>query len=129
MKIYFEGKKQVFVDVNGFTIKTDQGVGGGGEGKYPDPFTTFLSSLGACAGIFVKGFCDSRGLESDKIYLTQNQEYDAIKKMIGRIEIDIHVPSDFPEKYDKALINSASLCAVKRHLKEEIEVNVKVIRD
>lgn len=129
MKIYFEGKKQVFADVNGFTVKTDQSIRGGGEGQYPEPFTLFLSSLGTCAGIFVKGFCDSRGIDSQKIYLTQEQFYDSIKKMINRIEMKIHVPADFPEKYEKAAIQSASLCAVKRHLKEEIEINIEVVRE
>jgi hypothetical protein len=39
------------------------------------------------------------------------------------------VPADFPDKYENALIQTASLCAVKRHLREDIEVSVKVIRN
>jgi hypothetical protein len=40
----------------------------------------------------------------------------------------ISVPVDFPDKYEKALIQTAGLCAVKRHLKEDIEVNVRVVK-
>ena len=49
MEVYFKGKKQVFAEVNGFTIKTDQAIASGGEGEYPEPFTLFLASLGTCA--------------------------------------------------------------------------------
>ena len=129
MEIYFNGNKQVFADVNGHTVKTDQAVRSGGQGEYPEPFTLFLASLGTCAGIYVKSFCDQRGIPADKIRLTQAQNYNPALKMIDQIEIRIHVPPEFPEKYEKAVIQTASLCAVKRHIKDEIEVNVLVVRN
>jgi ribosomal protein S12 methylthiotransferase accessory factor len=129
MEIFFNGKKQVFANVNGHTIKTDQEIRSGGEGEYPEPFTLFLASLGTCAGIYVKSFCDQRGIPSDQIRLTQSQQYNPVLKMIDRIEIQIHVPDDFPDKYENAVIQTASLCAVKRHLKEEIEVNIVILRN
>jgi ribosomal protein S12 methylthiotransferase accessory factor len=128
MNIYFEGNKKVFADVNGFTIKTDQAQRSGGDGEYPEPFTLFLASLGTCAGIFVKYFCDQRGINTDNIKLTQDQKYDPVRKMIGQIDIHIHVPADFPEKYENAMIQTASLCSVKRHLKEDIDIRVTVKR-
>jgi len=128
MEIFFNGNKQVFANVNGHTIKTDQAVKSGGEGEYPEPFTLFLASLGTCAGIYVKSFCDQRSIPTDHIRLTQSQGYNPVLKMIDQIEIQIHVPADFPDKYENAVIQTASLCAVKRHLKDEIEVNVRIIR-
>ncbi|HPE57896.1 MAG TPA: OsmC family protein [Bacteroidales bacterium] len=128
MEIFFNGKKQVFADVNGHIIKTDQSPRGGGDGEFPEPFTLFLASLGTCAGIYVKSFCDQRGIPAEDIKLTQAQNYNPIKKLIDQIEIQIHVPAIFPEKYESAVINTASLCAVKRHLKDDIEVSVKVVR-
>ena len=128
MDIYFNGNKQVFADIKGFTVKTDQAQRAGGNGEFLDPFNLFLSSLGTCAGVFVKGFCDSRGISTEKIHLTQNQQYDTERKMLGKVDIQFHVPVDFPEKYEGAVIQSANLCAVKRHLKEEIDINVSVVR-
>ena len=128
MEIYFHGSKQVFADFNGFTVKTDQAVRGGGDGAFPEPFALFLASLGTCAGIYVKSFCDQRGISTDKINLTQEPRFDPARHLIGEIDLDIHVPSDFPEKYDNALIQTASLCAVKRHLKDDIKFNVKLVR-
>lgn len=129
MEIYFEGKKKVFASINGHTIKTDQAIQSGGDGEYPEPFTLFLTSLGTCAGIYVKSFCDQRGIPAENIKLIQAQNFNPIKKIIDQIEIQIHVPADFPEKYEKAVIQTASLCAVKRHLKDDIDVNVLIVRN
>ena len=127
MEIYFAGPKKVYADINGFTVKTDQSKPSGGDAEYPEPFTIFLASLGTCAGIYVKSFCDQRGIPTDKIRLKQDQKFNPVKRIIDNITIEIEVPEDFPMKYEKALIQSASLCAVKRHLKDDIIVDVKVI--
>lgn len=129
MEIYFNDTKQVFASINGFTIKTDQAVKGGGKGEFPEPFTLFLASLGTCAGIYVKGFCDQRGIDSSRVKLTQDMKFNPVKRMIDQFSIDIHVPAEFPEKYDKAVVQAASLCAVKRHLSEEIHMDVRVVRN
>lgn len=129
MEIYFEGKKKVFASVNGHTVKTDQAIRSGGDEEYPEPFALFLAALGTCAGIYVKSFCDQRGIPAENIKLTQAQNFNPVKKIIDQIEIQIHVPADFPEKYENAVIQTASLCAVKRHLKEDIDVKVTVVRN
>lgn len=126
MEIYFNGNKQVFADFNGFTVKTDQAVRAGGNGEYPEPFALFLASLGTCAGIYVKSFCDQRGIPTENIKLTQEPKFDPVRHLIGEVDLTIHVPSDFPEKYEQALIQTASLCAVKRHLREDIRFNVVI---
>jgi len=128
MEIYFAGNKKVFADINDFTIKTDQNQRSGGDGEFPEPFTMFLASLGTCAGIYTKVFCEQRGIPTDNVKLTQDQTYDPVKKMIGEIDIKIHVPADFPEKYEQALVQTASLCAVKKHLKEDINIQVNLVR-
>ncbi len=128
MEIYFNGNKQVFADFNGFTVKTDQAVRSGGDGAYPEPFALFLASLGTCAGIYVKSFCDQRGIPTSGIKLTQDAKFDPARHIIGQVDLTINVPSDFPEKYDQALVQTASLCAVKRHLREDITFNVVVSR-
>lgn len=127
MEIYFDGNKRVNALVNGFTVSTDQSLMSGGEGTSPEPFTLFLASLGTCAGIYVKSFCDQRHLPAEKVKLHQFLEYDHAKKMIGEVKLEIHVPSDFPEKYHTALISTASLCAVKKHLHPDIKFEVKVV--
>lgn len=116
MKITFEGKKKVVVEYNNHRIVTDQPERGGGEGSAPAPFDLFLASLGTCAGIFVRSFCDQRNIPTDGIYLEQDMKFDAASHLITHIEIRVYLPAGFPEKYRDAVVNAANLCAVKRHL-------------
>jgi ribosomal protein S12 methylthiotransferase accessory factor len=128
IEVYFPGNKKVNALVNGHEILTDQVREAGGEGSASEPFTLFLASLATCAGIYVKSFCDQRGIPAENIRLYQDQEYNPIAKMIGKIRIRIVVPPDFPEKYDQAVIHAAGICAVKRHLSEKITHEIVVER-
>jgi len=114
MEIFFEGAKKVNARFNGHVHKTDQPVVAGGENSAPSPFELFLASIGTCAGIYVKSFCDQRGLPTDQIKLIQSLEHDRETRQLSKIKIDIKVPPGFPEKYREALINVAGLCTVKR---------------
>jgi putative redox protein len=48
---------------------------------------------------------------------------------VEKINLDIQVPPEFPEKYKAALIRSASQCAVKKHLENPpvIEVHTSTV--
>ena len=76
MEIFFEGNKKVSANLNGTIIRTDQPLQAGGNGSAPAPFDLFLASIGTCAGIYVKGFCDQRGIPSDNIKIIQHMQYD-----------------------------------------------------
>ncbi|HLO90171.1 MAG: OsmC family protein [Chloroflexota bacterium] len=127
MDIYFEGKKKVIAEYRGHKIITDQPVKAGGEGSAPAPFDLFLASLGTCAGIYVKSFCDQRDISTEGIRLTQETVHNPETMLISDLTITIHLPADFPAKYKDAVINAANLCAVKRHLHNPPNMVVKAI--
>lgn len=114
MKITFPGGKKVDAQFDGFTVHTDQRPSSGGEGTAPEPFSYFLASIGTCAGIYVLGFCQARGIPTHGIQLTQDVEWDPIKHRLARIHIQIQVPPEFPVKYLDSLRHAAETCAVKR---------------
>ena len=116
MVIDFPGGARVDAHFGPYTVTTDQPPIGGGEGTAPSPFEVFLSSIGTCAGIYILGFCKQRGLSSDGIRIVQRVHNDPQTRMIGKIDLEIQVPEDFPEKYRDSLVRSAELCAVKKHL-------------
>lgn len=116
MEVVFPGGKKVDAKYNGFTIKTDQPMRGGGENSAPAPFDLFLASIGTCAGIYVLGFCQQRGIPTEGIKILQRMMVDPMKRGIGKIALEIQVPPEFPEQYKEAVIRSAELCAVKKHL-------------
>lgn len=125
MEIFFEEGKKVNALFNGMVIKTDQPVEAGGEGSAPAPFDLFLASIGTCAGIYVKSFCLQRGIPTVDIRIIQSFDFDHINGLISKIKLDIELPADFPEKYRDAVIKVANLCAVKKHLLNPPEIEVK----
>jgi ribosomal protein S12 methylthiotransferase accessory factor len=124
MVIDFPGGSRVDAHFGSYTVNTDQPPMGGGEGSAPTPFAMFLSSIGTCAGIYVLGFCKQRGLPSDGIRIVQRVHTDPRTRMIGKVDLEIQVPDDFPEKYRASLVRSAELCAVKKHLESPPEFEV-----
>ena len=128
MEITFEGGKKVVAEHRGQRIVTDQPKGSGGDGSAPAPFDLFLASLGTCAGFYVLDFCQARDLPTDGIKLTQDVTFDPTVRRITRIDQKIHLPAGFPEKYEAALVRSAALCAVKKHLENAPEIDVQVAR-
>ncbi|MCB9465101.1 MAG: OsmC family protein [Candidatus Eisenbacteria bacterium] len=128
MEITFEGGKKVVAEHRGQRIVTDQPKGSGGDGSAPAPFDLFLASLGTCAGFYVLDFCQARDLPTDGIKLTQDVTFDPTVRRITKIDQKIHLPVGFPEKYEAALVRSAALCAVKKHLENAPEIDVQVAR-
>jgi len=114
MEITFDGGKVITAHLNGHTIRTDQPIQGGGTNTAPAPYELFLASIGTCAGIYVKSFCDQRGISTDNMRIVQSMEFDRAKGVPSVIKLDIQVPADFPEKYKDAMIKVAELCAVKK---------------
>lgn len=116
MVIDFPGGKRVDAHFGPYDLKTDQPPQAGGEGSAPTPFATFLASIGTCAGIYVLGFCQQRGIPTDGIKIVQRMEGDRTTGMTTKVYLDIQLPPNFPEKYKDAVIRSADQCAVKKHL-------------
>jgi len=115
MIIDFPGGARVDAYFGPYTVYTDQPPMGGGEGSAPTPFAVFLASLGTCAGIYVLGFCQQRGLSTGGIRIVQRMFSDPFSGMVGKVQLEIQVPPEFPEKYYGALVRSAEQCAVKKH--------------
>jgi ribosomal protein S12 methylthiotransferase accessory factor len=114
MEITFDGGKVVTAHSHGHIIKTDQPVHSGGLNSAPSPYELFLASIGTCAGIYVKSFCDNRNIPTDNIKIIQSAEFDEKSGLPVNIKLDIKLPSDFPEKYKEAVISVAELCKVKK---------------
>ena len=114
MEITFDGGKVITAHLHGHIIKTDQPVDGGGSNTAPSPYELFLASIGTCAGIYIKSFCDNRKIPADNIKIIQSAEYDKESGLPVNIKLDIKLPADFPEKYIASVINVAELCKVKK---------------
>lgn len=121
--IDFPGEARVDAHFGSFTIHTDQ------DGSAPSPFATFLASIGACAGIYVLSFLQQRDLPTEGVRIVQRHFSNSLTGMIEKIDLEIQVPSSFPERYYPALVRTAELCAVKKHLANppQFEVYTKAV--
>jgi ribosomal protein S12 methylthiotransferase accessory factor len=120
MMIDFPGGARVDAHFGPFTVKTDQPP----AAMAPTPFATFLASIGTCAGIYVLGFCQQRGLPTEGIRIIQRMHTDPFSGMVGKIELEIQTPPTFPERYLPALVKSAELCAVKKHFERPPQFDI-----
>ena len=118
--IDFPGGSRVDAHFGGFTVPTDQPPASGA----PTPFELFLASIATCAGIYVLGFCQQRGLSTDGIRIVQRTHPNRSTGLIEQIDLEILLPSTFPEKYGDSLIRAAGLCKVKRHLEQPPRFNI-----
>jgi ribosomal protein S12 methylthiotransferase accessory factor len=121
------GGKRVDTQIGKHVIRTDQPVEGGGEDSAPAPFDLFLASIGTCAGIYVAGFCQKRGLPTEGLRIVQRNVVDGETGVLARVELDVLVPPGFPEKYLEALVRVADQCKVKKAIQAQPAFAVKTV--
>ena len=127
IEIVFTGNKKVEAHYKGHKIQVDQSINNGGDGTAPSPFDYFLTSIGTCAAYYVLHFCTQRNIPTDNIKVVQKMFRNDQEKRIEKIEIDINVPEDFPARYKEAIIKSANLCSVKKHILNPPEFEIKTV--
>jgi putative redox protein len=127
MVVTLPGGKRVDAQIGRHVIRTDQPVEAGGEDGAPPPFHLFLASIGTCAGIYVAGFCQKRGLPTDGIRLVQRNTFEPETGALTRVEIDVVVPPSFPERYRDALVRVADQCAVKKAIQTQPAFAVRTV--
>ena len=123
MLIDFPGGSRVDAHFDNFTVNTDQPP----ASSAPSPFEVFLASIGTCAGIYVLGFCQQRGLPTTGIRIVERVNHSQLTHMVEKIDLEIQVPATFPEKYRESLIRSAELCAVKKHLEKPPRFDISTV--
>jgi putative redox protein len=124
IRISFGGGKRVDAHLDGRVIQTDQSPAHGGEGSAPEPFQLFLASLAACAGVYVLGFCQVRGIPTEGIEIVQHHGFEPETGRLATVRIEVSLPADFPSKYVAAVERVAAKCAVKRVIENPPEFGV-----
>ena len=128
MIVSFPGGLKVDAEYKGFTVKTDQPEGEGGENTAPSPFDLFFCSVGTCAGFYGLSFCRERDIPTDNIRVSLTTVRNSETRMVTQININIQLPADFPEKYVKAVKASADKCTVKKHILKPPAFNITAKR-
>lgn len=117
--VSFPKNLQVQAEYKNFIVKTDQPESEGGSNSAPTPFALFLASIGTCVGVYIAFFCKKRKIKYEDIKLRLRLEKKQETNVIQRFQIEITLPSDFPEKYRNALIKTVNQCTVKRTIEAQ----------
>lgn len=125
IEVTFPGGKRVDATFGHHHVATDQPPELGGEDSAPAPFDYFLASLATCAGIYVLGFCQARGISTEGLTITQTSDTDPATKLPRHIEIVVGFPPDFPEKYKPAALRAAENCKVKKTIAAQPDFTVR----
>lgn len=123
IEVTFPGGAQVAANVGGFDILSDQPISAGGQASAPPPFAMFLASIGTCAGIYALSFCQRRDIDTSGMKISMKTDFNKESKLIENVELKLHVPDGFPEKYEKSIIRSMNMCAVKKHMENPPNFN------
>jgi ribosomal protein S12 methylthiotransferase accessory factor len=127
IEVTFPGGKRVDAHMGPFVVHTDQPVEAGGEGSAVGPYDLFLASLATCAGIYVVGFCQARGLSTEGLTLRQRVEVDPATQLPRRIRMELGLPPSFPEKYRTAILRAAEGCKVKKSVAAAPVIEVALV--
>ena len=127
IEIKLLGKKRVAAHFDGYEVVSDQPIEDGGMGAAPAPFDLFLASLATCAGFFVQSFCEARGISTDGLIMSQHSEWDEKTHLVSKVEIKIHLPASFPEKYRASIVAAANQCTVKKHLQQPPQLLISLV--
>lgn len=125
IQVTFPGGKRVDATFGHHVVRTDQPAELGGEDSAPSPFDLFLASLATCAGIYVVGFCQARGLTTEGFVVRQRSSVDPSGEKAATVDITIEFPAAFPEKYKPAVIRAAEGCKVKKTIAMGLDVRVQ----
>ncbi len=125
LHVTLPGGRRVDVRLGAHLIHTDQPVSNGGEDSAPSPFDLFLASIGACAGIFVQGFCAARNLPTGGVVIEEQPHFDEAG-VLRAVDLLVRLPPDFPERYRDAVVKVVEQCSVKRAIAAQPDFSVRV---
>lgn len=109
------GPKSVVTEMDGYTLITEPPVAAGGSGQYPPATRMVVAALLNCIFSGFKSFCEKREIPTDSLMMEFHGDLeDGIYKAM---ELSLHLPQEFPEKYKDALGRVLETCAVKKIIK------------
>ena len=124
VEVSFPGGVQVAARIGSHDIITDQPVEDGGDGAAPSPYDLFLSSVATCAGFYALRFCRQRQLATEGLGIELDIERHPDTRRLETIRMKLSLPTDFPEKYQRAIMRSIDQCSVKKALTDPPDIEL-----
>ncbi len=127
LEVTFPGNKRIDARIGDMVIHTDQSTESGGEGTAPEPLQLFLASIATCSAVYAMEFCRSRSLSTEGMSLAMDCRWNEEEKRYDTLDISLHLPEGFPEKYRKAVLRVMDMCMVKKHLLNPPDITITAV--
>jgi len=124
--IEYCGKRKFKAGMNGFEVITDLPERVGGEDSAMSPTQLFISSIGACMGLYAVRYLKTAGLDPSGLSVRLDWDFSDDKTRVGRIDATIKVPNAELGARKKAVIAAAKKCTLHGTLKEAPEMNTVI---
>jgi ribosomal protein S12 methylthiotransferase accessory factor len=114
IKVNFLDNLRLEAKFDDFSVVADQPIRYKGDGSAPGPFDYFLASSALCAAYFVKLYCQTRGIPTENIRLSQNNIVDPENRYKQIFKIQVELPADISDKDRQGILRSIERCTVKK---------------
>jgi ribosomal protein S12 methylthiotransferase accessory factor len=127
IKVNFLDNLRLEAKFDDFTVIADQPIRYKGDGSAPGPFDYFLASSALCAAYFVKLYCDTRGISTENIRLSQNNIVDPENRYNQIFKIQVELPEDMSDKDRQGIVRSIERCTVKKVVQTGPEFVIELV--
>ncbi len=112
VNVYYKGEMtfEAAAKDKKITIGVPKEFGGLDNGM--NPSEAFISSIGACIGLFIARYCKNASLDSGGLSIRLNWNYSKDRSFIEDIDIRIRLPNADLGKRRQAVMNAAKLCTL-----------------
>ncbi|ACS80716.1 OsmC family protein [Maridesulfovibrio salexigens] len=126
----FKDGMQISAKIREHEVLTDVPADHGGADEAQTPFELFFSSLACCAGVYAKRFFESKNLSTDgfgiRLVCESDPEQNGMR--VAKVNYEVTLPKDFPEKYEKPLMRTIDQCTVKKQVLNPPEFEISFLR-
>ena len=126
VKVVLRGRKSFTVSVRGHEMTTDLPMDHGGDDTGPTPVELFVSSIGACMGIYALSYLKTAGVAHEGLSLSIDWTLDKNKRKIREIKATLSLAGADLGDRKAALISAAKKCLLHNTLYEPPEISLKL---
>ena len=119
------GGLQFTARVRGHEVRTDQPVTAGGEDTAPTPLELIGVALGSCIALYVTQFCRTRNIATSGLRVAITQATAKNPYRVGRYDVHVTLPDNFPAEYRPAVHRVVETCAVHNTLMHPPEILIR----
>lgn len=129
IKVNFLDNLRLEAKFDDFSVIADQPIRYKGDGSAPGPFDYFLASSALCAAYFVKLYCNTRGISTDNIRLSQNNIVDPEDRYSQIFKINVELPADISAKDRQGILRSIDRCTVKKVVQAGPDFQIETVEN